>query len=174
MPDRKNPIKLPEVVVTATRIDPKRHKKIYTDKASFDKASKAYSDSTKLSSMAGKAFSDAELPQMRRQFKEGKEGLTQLNGKAPEGKYIPPKVTMEKPNFVHTYEAPRETPVFVDAKKYREVKEKVKLYPSKDVDKYKIDSLKVRGHKIGDPIKQKGQVDMYGTSDSDKIKKLLK
>lgn len=60
-------------------------------------------------------------------------------------------------------------------KKYREVREKVSLYPKGSVDKYKIDSLAARGHgkTIGEPIRSKGQADMYGADQSDKIKKLL-
>lgn len=62
----------------------------------------------------------------------------------------------------------------ITPKKYREAKEKVSLYPSGGVDKYKIDSLKAKGHQLGEAIKQQGQPDMYGTSDSDRIKKLLR
>lgn len=62
------------------------------------------------------------------------------------------------------------------SKKYREVKEKVKLYPNKTVDKYQIDSLINKGHGnvIGGAIKIKGQPDMYGADASDKITQLIR
>lgn len=65
----------------------------------------------------------------------------------------------------------------INPKKYREVKEKVKLYPKGDlIDKYKVDSLRKVGYgdAIGKPIQVKGQADMYGADQSDRIKKLLR
>ena len=64
----------------------------------------------------------------------------------------------------------------INPKKYREVKEKVRLYPKGEVDKSKIDSLhkEGRGNIIGKPIQVKGQADMYGADQSDRIKKLLR
>lgn len=58
--------------------------------------------------------------------------------------------------------------------KYRTVTEKVRLYPKGTVDKYKIDSLVKagKGDLIGKPIQAKGQPDLYGTNQSDIIKKL--
>lgn len=64
----------------------------------------------------------------------------------------------------------------ISPKKYREVKEKVKVYPSSEVDKYKVDSLLKagRGGVIGDPIRVKGQADMYSADQGDMIKKMLR
>jgi hypothetical protein len=63
-----------------------------------------------------------------------------------------------------------------EPKKYREVQEKVRLYPKGEAKKSSIDSLRRAGYSgvIGDPIKQSGQADMYGTDQSDRIKKLLR
>ncbi len=65
----------------------------------------------------------------------------------------------------------------VDPKKYRTVKEKVKLYPKGDVvDKTTIDSLVKagRGAMIGQPVMKPGQMPMYGEVASDNIKRLMK
>jgi hypothetical protein len=62
----------------------------------------------------------------------------------------------------------------ITPKKYREVTEKVKLYPNASVEKFKVDSLQRAGHDLGKPIQIKGQADMYGADQSDRIKKLLR
>lgn len=60
--------------------------------------------------------------------------------------------------------------------KYRMAKEKVKLYPQGEVDKSSVDSLKRIGYgkAVGEPMRMKGQMDMYGEASSDNIKRLMK
>jgi len=55
------------------------------------------------------------------------------------------------------------------------VEPKVKLYPSGEIPKRKVDSLAGAGYAkaIGNPIVKKGMAPMYGASSSDVIKKAL-
>lgn len=64
----------------------------------------------------------------------------------------------------------------IPAKKYRTVKEKVKLHPNAEVDKRSVDSLRKAGYDkvIGKPVKIPGKMDQYGPEQGDVIRKLLR
>lgn len=67
--------------------------------------------------------------------------------------------------------------VVVAASRIRKpIEEKVRLYPKGEASKRSVDSLKRVGlsKAIGEPVKVKGQVSVYGPKSSDVIKKALK